>query len=129
MINMEIQPKTFKSEYEVTFILTPDLPEGEAKQAVDNYVKMIKNQGGEVHNIEHWGKRKLAYPIEKKTNGFYAYVEFNASPEFIAEIEQAFRYDEQVIRYLTVKLDKHALEYNKKRREQGFGMRKELNKN
>lgn len=122
---MDIKPQKFKFEYETTFILVPDLPEGEQKMAVDKYVKMIKEHDGEVHNIEHWGVRKLAYPIKHKTNGFYAYVEFRAYPELIAQLEQAYRYDEKVMRYLTVKLDKHALAFNVKRREQGFGLRKE----
>jgi small subunit ribosomal protein S6 len=68
--------------------------------------------------------RKLAYPIERKTNGYYAYVEFQGNGEFIEKLERNYRYDDQVIRYLTVKLEKHALAFNVKRREQGFGLRK-----
>lgn len=123
---MDIQPKKFKQEYETTFILIPDLPEGEHQQAVDKFVKMIKEVGeGDIHNIEHWGVRKLAYPIQRKTSGYYCYIEFNAYPELIDKLDQAYRYDDSVIRYLTVKLEKHALDYNKKRREQNFGLRKD----
>ena len=125
---MDIKPSSFKNEYETTFILTPDLPEGEHRQAVDKYVKLIKDNGGKVHNIEHWGMRKLAYPIEKKSSGYYAYVEFNADGDFIGKLDQTYRYDDQVIRFLTVRLEKHALAFNKKRREQGFGLRKEAKK-
>ena len=121
---MDIQPKKFKQEYETTFILLPDLPEGEHQQAVDKFVKMIKDSGGTIHNIEHWGMRKLAYAIQRKTSGYYAYIEFQADPEFIAKLDQSFRYDDQVIRFLTVKLEKHALEFNQKRRDQEFGLRK-----
>ncbi|MEM6768012.1 MAG: 30S ribosomal protein S6 [Bacteroidota bacterium] len=123
---IEIEIKKFQQEYETTFILIPELSEGEHRQLVDKYISMIKDNGGEVHNIEHWGMRKLAYPIAKKTNGYYAFIEFRADTEFIDNLEQAYRYDESVVRYLTVKLEKHALEYNVKRREQGFGMRKDL---
>lgn len=123
---IEIEIKKFQQEYETTFILIPELSEGEHRQLVDKYINMIKDNGGTVHNIEHWGMRKLAYPIAKKTNGYYAFIEFRADTEFIDNLEQAYRYDESVMRYLTVKLDKHALEYNVKRREQGFGMRKDL---
>lgn len=122
---MDIKPKSFNSEYETTFILTPDLSGDEQKQAVDKIVNLIKDNGGTVHNREHWGVRKLAYPIARKTSGFYVYIEFNAPGELIPKLEQTYRYDDQVIRYLTVKLEKHALAYNKKRREQGFGLRKE----
>ena len=121
---MDIKPKTFPNEYETTFILNPELSEGEHKQAVDKIVQLIKSDGGKVHNIEHWGMRKLAYPIERKTNGYYAYMEFQAMGEFIEKLERNYRYDDQVIRYLTVKLDRHALAFNVKRREQGFGLRK-----
>ncbi len=122
---MDIQPKKFKQEYETTFILLPDMPEGEHQQAVDKFVKMIQDAGGTMRNIEHWGIRQLAYPIQRKTSGYYAFLEFEADPEFISKLDQAYRYDEQVIRFLTVKLEKHAFEFNQKRREQGFGLRKE----
>lgn len=122
---MDITPKSFKHEYETTFILTPELPEGEHKKAVDKFVKLIQENGGAVHNIEHWGMRKLAFPIERKLSGYYAYVEFQGDAEFIAKLEQSYRYDDTVIRYLTVKLEKHAVAFNQKRREQGFGLRKE----
>ena len=125
---MDIKAKSFKNEYETTFILTPDLPEGEHKQAVDKFVNLIRDNDGEVHNIEHWGMRKLAYPIAKKTSGYYAYVEFNAFGDFITKLDQAYRYDDKVIRNLTVKLDKHHMAFNVKRREQGFGLRKEATK-
>ncbi len=123
MVN--VKPVSFKNEYETVFILNPDLPGDEQRKAVDVYIQMIKDEGGAIHNIERWGMRRLAYPIEKKTNGVYTYVEFTSSPDFIAKLDQAYRYDDNVLRFLTVKLDKHALAYNVKRREQGFGLRKD----
>ena len=122
---MDITPKSFNNEYETTFILTPELSGDEQKKAVDKIVKLITGNDGTVHNREHWGVRKLTYPIAKKTSGFYVYIEFNSPSDLIPKLEQAYRYDDQVLRYLTVKLDKHALAFNVKRREQGFGMRKE----
>ena len=123
---MDIKPKKFNNEYETTFILNPELSEGEHKTTVDNIVQLIKDNDGTVHNIEHWGMRRLAYPIAKKTNGYYAFIEFQAPGEFITRLERDFRYSENTLRYLTVKLDKHSLAFNKKRREQGFGLRKDL---
>jgi small subunit ribosomal protein S6 len=123
---MDITPKSFKSDYETTFILTPELSEDAQKQAADKFVKLIRDNGGEIINIEHWGMRKLAYPIKKNNNGYYTYVEFRTDGDFISRLDQEYRYDTNVLRFLTVKLDKHALAYNNKRREQGFGMRKEL---
>ncbi len=122
---IDIKPKSFKQDYETTFILVPDLPGDEQKQAVDKFISLIKDNDGEVHNIEHWGMRKLAFPIKRRTNGYYVFVEFTANPEFVAKLEQNYRYDDNVIRYLTVKLDKFHKEFNLKRREQGFGLRKD----
>ncbi|MFK7971012.1 MAG: 30S ribosomal protein S6 [Bacteroidia bacterium] len=123
---MDIQPKSFPNDYETTFILKPELSEDEYKVAAGKFVQLIKDDGGEILNIEHWGLRKLAYEIENKRHGFYTYVEFSASAGFNERLEREFRYDDQVMRYLTVKLDKHAVAYNNKRREKNFGMRKEL---
>ncbi len=122
---MDIKPELFKFEYETTFILTPDLPEVELRTAVDKFVNLIKEHNGEVRNIEHWGLRKLAYSIERKTNGNYVFVEFSAFPDFVKVLDLAYRYDEKILRYLTVKMDKHHLAFNVKRREQGFGLRKD----
>lgn len=122
---MDIKPVSFKWEYETVFILTPELSGDGHQKAVDKFVQMIKDNDGKIHNIEHWGVRKLAYPVKRKTNGYYVYIEFEGKPEFIAELEQNYRYDDTVLRYLTVKLDKHMLAFNKKRREQGFGLRKD----
>ncbi|MEM7368054.1 MAG: 30S ribosomal protein S6 [Bacteroidota bacterium] len=121
---MDIKPKSFKNDYETTFILSPELPESEHRAAVEKFVSLIKDNDGEVSNIEHWGMRRLAYPIVKKTNGYYAFLEFRAFGDLIAKLEQAYRYDDQVIRYLTVRLDRHSFAFNNKRREQGFGLRK-----
>ncbi|MEM6263311.1 MAG: 30S ribosomal protein S6 [Bacteroidota bacterium] len=123
---MDITPKQFKTDYETTFILTPELPEDERKAAVDKFVTLIKENDGEIINMEQWGLRKLAYPINKRTQGFYVFIEFNTYGDFVSKLEQQYRYDTSVMRYLTVKLDKHAVAYNQKRREQGFGLRKEM---
>ena len=68
-------------------------------------------------NEEAWGLKKLAYQIEKKTSGFYFLIEFKAEPAVIKTLETAFRRDEKVIRFQTVKLEKYAIEYAEKRRK------------
>ena len=125
---MDIQPKVFKSNYEMNFIVSPELSEADYKKVVGKFVDMVKKADGEVTNIENWGVRKLAYPISRKTNGYYAYVEFTTYGDFIQKLEKEFKYDENVLRYLTVRLNKHAFAYNNKRREQGFGMRQNMGK-
>ena len=67
-------------------------------------------------NEEMWGLKKLAYPIEKKSTGYYVMIEFKAEPTLISKLEINYRRDERVLRYLTVKNDKFAAEYAEKRR-------------
>ena len=102
--------------YETVFILTPVLSEAQTKEAVQNFLDLLKDSGAEIVHQEDWGLRKLAYPIQKKTTGFYHLVEFEASPETIAILEVAYRRNEKVIRFLTFKMDKYAIIYREKRR-------------
>ncbi len=104
------------NRYEAVFILTPVLSEDQAKEAVEKYSALLKEAGAQMHHEEHWGLRKLAYPIQKKSTGFYHLFEFESEGTVIGDLELAFRRDERVIRFLTVKLDKHAVIYNEKKR-------------
>jgi len=110
-----------KNNYETTFILVPEMPESEYKEVVEKFVTMIKDNGGSIVNLEQWGLKTLAYEIKRRTKGYYAFIEFISPTEFIGKLEQEYIYDERILRYLTLKPDKHALAYNKKRREHGFG--------
>ena len=104
------------NQYETVFILTPVLSDEQTKETVAKFKKILTDKGAEIVNEEAWGLKKLAYQIEKKTSGFYYLMEFNAEPEVISTIETAFRRDEKVIRFMTVKLDKYAALYAEKRR-------------
>ena len=103
--------------YETVFIATPVLSDVQMKEAVSKYISLIKENGGEVVYEEDWGLRKLAYPIQKKTTGFYYLVEFKAEPSFINVLETQYRRDERIIRFLTFAMDKHAVAYAEKRRD------------
>ena len=102
--------------YETVFIATPVLSDVQMKEAVSKYISLIKENGGEVVYEEDWGLRKLAYPIQKKTTGFYYLVEFKAEPSFINVLETQYIRDERIIRFLTFAMDKHAVAYAEKRR-------------
>ena len=104
------------NQYETVFILTPVLSEEQMKEAVTKYQNFLKEKGAEIVHEEHWGLRKLAYPIQKKSTGFYHLIEYKAEGTLIAELELTFKRDERVMRFLTVKLDKHAVAYNEKKR-------------
>jgi len=104
------------NHYETVFILTPVLSEPQMKEAVEKFKDFLTQNGAEIINEENWGLRKLAYPIQKKSTGFYNLFEFLANPEVIKKLEIAFRRDERVIRFLTFRLEKYAIEYAEKRR-------------
>ena len=103
-------------QYETVFIATPVLSEAQMKEAVAKYVGLIKENGGEVVYEEDWGLKQLAYPIQKKTTGFYYLIEFKADSSFIDVLETQYRRDERIIRFLTFAMDKHAVAYAEKRR-------------
>ena len=102
--------------YETVFILTPVLSDDQMKAAVEKFKGILAENNAELVNEELWGLRKLAYPIQKKSTGFYCLFEFKAEPSFIKKLDIAFRRDERVIRFLTFRLDKYAVEYAEKRR-------------
>ena len=104
------------NQYETVFIMTPVLSEEQMKETVEKFKGILTAEGAEIINEENWGLKKLAYPIEKKTTGFYQLIEFKADPASIEKLEVAYRRDERIIRYLTVRMEKHAAEYAAKRR-------------
>ncbi len=104
------------NHYETVFILTPVLSDAQMKEAVEKFTKVMTDNGATIGNEELWGLRKLAYPIQKKSTGFYTLVEFDAEPTIVKKLETAFRRDERVLRFLTFRLDKYAAEYAAKRR-------------
>ena len=114
-----------KKSYETVFILTPVLSEAQMKDTVDKLKNILTDHKADMINEENWGLKKLAYPIQHKTTGFYHLFEYNTDPKAVEALELECRRDEKVMRFLTVALDKHALEYNEKRRKGEFNKKKE----
>ncbi len=102
--------------YETVFILTPVLSDDQAKEAVQKVEKEIQSLGGKVLHTENWGLRKLAYPIQKKSTGFYFLIEYSAPGTLVADFELMMKRDERMIRFLTVKMDEHHAAYAEKRK-------------
>ncbi|MBA3705946.1 MAG: 30S ribosomal protein S6 [Bacteroidetes bacterium] len=102
--------------YETVFIMTPVLSEEQAKETVSKYKKLLTDSGCKIVTENAWGLRKLQYPIQKKTTGFYHLFEFKAPTTFVAELEVSYKRDERLLRFLTVALDKHAVAYSEKSR-------------
>lgn len=105
-----------KNRYETVFILTPVLSEDQTKEAVKKITGFLKKNKMKIVHEENWGLKKLAYPIQKKSTGFYHLVEFEGDPSIIRPLETEFIRDERVMRFLTVKMDKHHVAFAESRR-------------
>lgn len=114
-------------QYETVIIITPVLNEEQMKDSVARYRQMITNEGGKLVHEENWGLTKMAYPIQKKTTGFYHLFEFQADETFISRFELAFKRDERILRFLTTALDKHAIAYNQRKRNGELNSQKAKN--
>jgi small subunit ribosomal protein S6 len=104
------------NQYETVFIMTPVLSDEQMKETVKKFKDYLLGKGAEMVYEDNWGMRKLAYPIQKKSTGFYHLFEFKAEGSIVRDYEVAFKRDERILRFLTVKLDKHAIAYNEKKR-------------
>ena len=104
------------NQYENVFILTPVLSDDQMKETVEKFKKILTDNGAEIVNEETWGLKKMAYAIQKKSTGFYCLLEFKGEPTIVDKLETGFRRDEKVIRYITVKEDKHMVAWSEKRR-------------
>ena len=104
------------NHYETVFIMTPVLSEDQMKETVQKFEKILTDKGAEIVHQENWGLRKLEYPIQKKSSGFYHLFEFKADGDVVANLELQYRRDERIIRFLTVSMDKYAIAYAEKRR-------------
>ncbi|MFO7703006.1 30S ribosomal protein S6 [Psychroflexus maritimus] len=103
------------NHYETVFILNPVLSEDQIKETVKKYEDYLVSKGAKMVNKEDWGLKKLAYPIQNKKSGFYHLLEFQVDGVAIDEFEVLFRRDERVMRYLTVKLDRDAVDWARER--------------
>ena len=106
------------NQYETVFIATRVLSENQMKEAVQKFKQVITENEGEIIHEENWGLKKLAYPIQKKSTGFYYLIEFKGPGELIEKLEVQYRRDERIIRFLTFKMDKYAVQYAEKKRKQ-----------
>jgi len=110
--------------YETVFITTPVLSEAQMKETVDKFKKVLTDNGAEIVHEENWGLRKFAYPIQKKSTGFYYLLEFTVDPEGINKLETEYRRDERILRFLTYKMDKYAVLYAEKKRSKAVTEKK-----
>ena len=95
--------------YESVFIVNATLEDTHIEAIIEKMKEFLTKNGAEMRAVEKWGRRRLAYPIKKKNNGFYVLFEFKASGDLVAKLERQYQLEEQIIRYLTIQLDKKAL--------------------
>ena len=107
--------------YESVIILTPVLSDEQMKETVAKYRQLIIDNGGQMVHEDNWGLCKLAYPIQKKTTGYYFLFEFTGEGPIVEALETQYRRDERIIRFLTFRQDKYAVEYSEKRRNKLAG--------
>lgn len=88
------------NQYEVLYLITPELDEETNKAVIEKFAGIITNNGGEIVKQDEWGKRRLAYAIDYKTEGYYVLVHFDAAATLPAELERNFRNDERILRYM-----------------------------
>jgi len=91
--------------YETLFIVKPDLSVDDATKVFESFKELIKKNGGNILHEEAWGKKTLAYKIQKFSEGYYFLLNFEAEPNFPKELERRFRINENVIRFIVVKID------------------------
>lgn len=105
------------NQYETVFIMNPVLSEEQVRETVDKFKGLIEAKEGKVLHEEDWGLKKLAYPIQHKRSGFYHLMEFQAPGDLIQGMEVEMKRDERIMRFLTMKMDKHHVEFAEKRRK------------
>ena len=91
------------NQYEVLYVITPELDDEANQTVMGKFAEIITANGGEIEKTDVWGKRRLAYPIDYKTEGFYVLVTFNANPELPRELERNMRNDERLMRYMVTR--------------------------
>ncbi len=92
-------------QYETMVLLSPELTDETVDEKVSGFEKKVTEGGGEILNVERWGKKRLAYPIQRQRHGIYFIVTYHSGPEVVADIEREMRIDEETWRYMTVRMD------------------------
>ena len=94
-----------KRTYEFTYIVNSVLSDEQIKSVVERISKFIQENDGEILNVDDWGTRRLAYPINKKRNGYYVNMYMKVPGEFIPRLERSLEIDDDILRYLTLRMD------------------------
>ena len=91
------------NQYEAMYIIVPEIDEETTKATIEKFKGIVESNAGEIVSVDEWGKRRLAYAIDYKTEGYYVLMSFNSAPEFPAELERNFKNDERIMRYMVTR--------------------------
>ena len=94
-----------KRKYEIGFVINPEASEEEVKKIIDSIVEIIKNAGGNIENVDEWGRRKLAYPVQKHNEGIYVFINANMVGSTFVAIERRLKLTEKVMRFIVLRMD------------------------
>jgi small subunit ribosomal protein S6 len=104
--------------YESAVLINAALEDDQIQSIISRIKELISSNNGEIADVEDWGRKRLAYMIKKNKIGYYIIIRFSAQPELISMLERFYKLDENILRYLTIKLSKNALEQIKKNKTQ-----------
>lgn len=101
--------KAQHKRYETVFIVNASLDDPQIDVVIEKTKEYIVKQGGEIQNVDKWGRKRLTYQIQKKNTGFFVLIYFSAAGDVISKLTRFYQLEEQIIRYLTIVLDKKAI--------------------
>jgi small subunit ribosomal protein S6 len=90
--------------YETLFIVHPELPEAQVREIVDRIRRLIEGMGGTVAEVQDWGMRDLAYPIQKQPRGIYVLAQYTARPDIVRELERSMKLSDEILRFISVRM-------------------------
>jgi len=107
-----------RRDYELGFILNPEVSEEQTSSILERIEKIVKNYDGQVVKVNQWGRRRLAYPIEHHRDGYYVFIDMILTPETVVELDRTLKVSEEVMRHLVKRRDPKAVQKEREEREE-----------
>ncbi|MCA2004533.1 MAG: 30S ribosomal protein S6 [Ignavibacterium sp.] len=111
--------------YESAILINAALEDNQIESVINRVKEFITTNGGQIRDFENWGRKRLAYPVEKSKIGYYAIFRFDAPGSIVSKLERFYNLDEHILRYLTIKLSKEALEQIEKNKTQSVSIKED----
>lgn len=111
--------------YESAILINAALEDNQIENVINRVREFITTNGGQIRDFENWGRKRLAYPVEKSKIGYYAIFRFDAPGSIVSKLERFYNLDEHILRYLTIKLSKEALAQIEKNKTQSVSLKEE----